>query len=107
MFEAQMCTLLYYSTDKCTGQWHCGSTLKDGLPDPGGSLANIIPPCAIEQPIKSFDKRTTIHNICQTKHQTHSNFCIFKFCVYLISYTTLFYKNKSLQNFYLMVYLLQ
>ena len=49
MYEAQTCTLLYYSTDKCTGRWRCGSTLKDGLPDPGGSLANVIPPCAIEQ----------------------------------------------------------
>ena len=34
---------------KCTGQWHCaGSTPKDELPDPRGSLTNDIPICAIE-----------------------------------------------------------
>ena len=37
------------STDECTGRWHCGSTLKDELPEPRGSLANDIPSCAIEQ----------------------------------------------------------
>ena len=36
-------------TDKCTGQWCCGSTSKDELPEPRGSLANEIPSCAIEQ----------------------------------------------------------
>ena len=35
---------------KCTGQWHCaGSTSKDELPDPRGSLENDIPSHAIEQ----------------------------------------------------------
>ena len=33
---------------------------------------------------------TAIHNTRQTKRQTHSNFCIFKFCAYLFSYTRLF-----------------
>ena len=28
---------------KCIGQWHCGSTPKDELPDPRGFLANGIP----------------------------------------------------------------
>ena len=32
-----------------TGRWCCGSTLKDELTDPKGSLANEIPSCAIEQ----------------------------------------------------------
>ena len=41
--------LLLDSADKCTGRWHCGSTLKDELPDPRGSLANDIPSRAIEQ----------------------------------------------------------
>ena len=27
---------------KCTGQWCCGSTPKDELPDPRGSLAKTI-----------------------------------------------------------------
>ena len=36
-------------TDQCTGQWHCGRTPKDELPDPRESLANDIPSCAIEQ----------------------------------------------------------
>ena len=49
MYEAQTYTSFYYSTDKCTGQWHCGSTLKDEPPDPRGSLANEIPSHTIEQ----------------------------------------------------------
>ena len=36
------------STDKCMGRWRCGSTLKDELPDPRGSLTNDIPSHAIE-----------------------------------------------------------
>ena len=31
-----MCALFYYNTDKCRGQFGCGSTSKDGLPDPRG-----------------------------------------------------------------------
>ena len=47
-----------------------------------------------------LDKTTTIHNARQTKHQTDSNFHIFKFRVYLILYTRLaIYEIKSLQNF--------
>ena len=34
---------------KCTGWWCCGSTPKDELPDPRGSLANNIPSRAVEQ----------------------------------------------------------
>ena len=50
-----MCALFYYfildtsSTNKCTGKWCCGSTPKDELPEPRGSLANNIPSCALEQ----------------------------------------------------------
>ena len=36
-------------TVKYTGQWCCGRTPKDELPDPRGSLANDIPSRAIEQ----------------------------------------------------------
>ena len=42
--------------------------------------------------MKRFNKTTTIHNTLQTKHQTHSNFCTFKFRVCLILYTRLFMK---------------
>ena len=52
MYEAQTCALFYIlvdCTDKCTGQWYCGSTSKDELPDPRGSLTNNIPSHAIEQ----------------------------------------------------------
>ena len=44
-----MCTSFCYSTDKCTGRWCCENTLKDGLSDPRGSLANKIPSRAIAQ----------------------------------------------------------
>ena len=37
------------TTDKYTGQWCRGSTPKDELPEPRGSLANDIPSYAIEQ----------------------------------------------------------
>ena len=33
VYEAQVCTSFYYSTDKCTVGWRCGSTPTDGLPD--------------------------------------------------------------------------
>ena len=41
--------LLVDCTNKCTGRWRCGSTSKDELPKPRGSLANDIPSPAIEQ----------------------------------------------------------
>ena len=41
--------LLLNSTNKCTAQWHCGSTPKDKLPDPRGSSTDDIPSRAIEQ----------------------------------------------------------
>ena len=44
-----MCTSLYYSNDKCTGQLLFGSILKDGLTDPRGFLENQIPYHAKEQ----------------------------------------------------------
>ena len=77
MCEAQTCASFYYSSDKCTGQWCCGSTLKNELPDPRGSLANHIPSRAIPF--------TTCIKCIIT-------FCIFKFCVYLLSYIRLFMK---------------
>ena len=84
---------------KYTGQWCCaGSTSKDRLPDPRGSLANNVPCRAIEQVSQEVDKTTAIHNTHQTKCQLHSIFCIFKFRVYLISYIRLFTKF-NLQNF--------
>ena len=46
VYKTQMCTSLYYSTDKCTGQWCCGSTL---LSDPRGCLVNEISSKAIQQ----------------------------------------------------------
>ena len=49
VYETQMCASFYYSSDKCAGQWRCGSTPKDELADPRGSLINDIPSCAIEQ----------------------------------------------------------
>ena len=49
VYKAQMCTSLYYSTDKCTGKLPFGSTPKDGLTDPRGSLVNQIPYHAKEQ----------------------------------------------------------
>ena len=64
-------------TVKCTGQWHCGSTLKDELPDPKESLANNILSRAIEQANQKVqqDDRHSQH-----ASNTYSNFCIFKFC---------------------------
>ena len=41
--------LLVDCTDKCTGLWCCGSTSKDELSEPRGSLASNIPSSAIEQ----------------------------------------------------------
>ena len=47
-------------------------------------------------------KRTAIHNMHQTKPQMHNDFCIFKFCVYFISYTRPFMKLNLFQNFTLL-----
>ena len=49
VYDARMCTSFYYSTDKCTGWLCCGSTPKDGLPNPRGSLVNKIPSHTTEQ----------------------------------------------------------
>ena len=49
MYKAQMCTSIYYSTDKCAGQWHFGNAPNDGISDSRGSSANEIPSCPIEQ----------------------------------------------------------
>ena len=49
VYEAQTCTLFYYSTDKCTGRWRRGSTPKDGVNDPRRSLANKVPSHAVQQ----------------------------------------------------------
>ena len=59
----------------------CESTLKDEIPQPGGSLYTFS--CYIEQAnqefrhIYGFNKMIAIHNTCET----HSNFRIFKFCM--------------------------
>ena len=47
--EAQICNSFYYSTDKCIGQWHHGSTTMYGIPDSRGSLVNEILFHTIEQ----------------------------------------------------------
>ena len=51
VYEVQTCTSFYNSIliSVATGRWHCGSTPKDKLADPTGSLANDIPSHAIEQ----------------------------------------------------------
>ena len=49
VYEAQISTLFHCSIDKCIGRLCCGNALKDGLPNPRGSLANEIPSHAIEQ----------------------------------------------------------
>ena len=69
--------LLVDCTDKCMGRYRCGSTLKNELPKPRGSLANDIPSHAIEQADQEVRQDGAIHSMCQT----HNNFHIFKFCV--------------------------
>ena len=74
--------LLIDRTDKCTGWWHCESTLKDEMPEPRGSLVNNIPSRAIEQANQEFrlDDRHSQH--ASNQASMHSNFHIFiKFCV--------------------------
>ena len=75
--EAQMCSLFYYLKVLISvlDGWHCGSTPKDQLADPRGSLANDIPSHAIEQANQEVQQ-----DDCHSQH-THSNICIFKFCV--------------------------
>ena len=68
VYEAQMCTLFYYSIDKCTGQLCCRSIPKVGLPDPKGSLANKIPSHAIEQTNQAV--RQEDHHSQHTSNQT-------------------------------------
>ena len=87
----------------CTGGWRCESTSKDRLLDQEGLQQTKHLPVLQRRPIKSFNKRTIINNMCQTKPQTHSNFHIFKFHVYLISYTRLFTKL----NLFKILHLLQ
>ena len=69
VYKAQACPLFYYIVliAKCTGQWHCGSTAKDELPDPRGSLENDIPSRTIEQANQKFDKMAAIHNMACVK----------------------------------------
>ena len=55
VYEVQTCVyfiLLVDCTDKCAGQWCCGSTWKDELPEPRGFLANDMPSHVIEQAIQ-------------------------------------------------------
>ena len=98
VYEAQTCTLFYYSTDKCTGRWSRGSTPKDGVYDPRRSLANKVPfPCCTASQTRDF-KRGPPFTTCVKLCQMHNNFQIFKFRDYLISYTKLFTK-LNLQYF--------
>ena len=62
VYKAQRCTLFYYSTDKCTGQWRCGITPKEGLPNPRGSLVSKIPSQAIEQANKEVRQEDCASN---------------------------------------------
>ena len=57
------------------------STSKDELPEPRESSANEVTSHAIEQANQEVRKTIAIHDMCQTKCQMHSNFCIFKFHV--------------------------
>ena len=78
---------------KCTaGMMALWKHSEDELPDSRGHLANNIIPVLQSKPIKKFDETTTNCNMLQTKHQTHSNFRLFKFHVYLILYTRLLTK---------------
>ena len=88
MYKAQTCASLHYSTDKCTGRWCCESTPKAELPDPRKSLASDIPSCAIEQDNQEIrqDDHYSQHVSNQASNAL-SNFHLFKFHVYLISYT--------------------
>ena len=56
------------------------------------SLVNKIPSLAIEQANQEFQQEDRYWQHVPTKHWMHGNFRIFKFCVYLISYTRLFTK---------------
>ena len=59
--------LLLNSTDKCTGRWRCGSTLKDEILDLRGSLANDIPSRAIEQ----ANQEVRLDN-CHSQHPSNA-----------------------------------
>ena len=102
VYEAQMCTSFYQQLVliqcKCTGQQHLGSTSKDELPEPRGSLVNDMLSVLQSKPIKMFNKTTAIHNTCQTKHQMLSNFRIFKFRMLFNFVYQIIYKIKSLRN---------
>ena len=86
------------------GGWHCGNNPKDGLPDQEGpqqtkyyyrptflhyraSQSRGLP-SSNQASITCTQNKTMHFHMCQT----HSNFCTFKLCVYLISYTRIFTK---------------
>ena len=66
VYEVQMYISFYYSTDKCTWWWHCGSTPKHGLPDQRGSLASEITSHAIEQANQEVQKED-----CHSQHTSN------------------------------------
>ena len=78
VYKAQTCTSFYYSTDKWIGQWQCGSTPKNELPDA----------------IQSLEWYTFLHyRVSQSRGSTRqppftTHFRIFKFRVCLIVYAT-------------------
>ena len=99
VYKIQMCfALLVDCTDKCTGWWRwlCESTSKVELPQPRGSLTNNYTFACYRLSQSRVSTRLLPFT---TPCQTHNNFCIFKFCVYLILYTRLFTKLNLFQIF--------
>ena len=93
VYQAETCTSFYYliaSIDKFTGGWHYGSTPKDELPDPRGSLANDIPSRAIEQANQEVWQDNYQTQLTPVKHIVISIYLNSMY--YLISYTRLFTK---------------
>ena len=87
------------STDECTGRWCRGSTPKDELPEPRGSLANDIPSHAIEQVNQKGSTRRlpfTIHVKCIVISVYLNSES------YLISYTRLFMKLNLFETLHLL-----
>ena len=106
VYKAQMCTSFYYSTDKYTGVWRYGSTLKDRL------RMYLIQ--------RVFSKQNTFlhYRASQSRGLTRGPsfitrikpsvkcIVIFESYVYLILYTRLFSK-LNLFKFYFTIHLLQ
>ena len=60
VYEVQTYASFYFSIliSVATGRWHCGSTLKDELPDPRGFLQTIYLPVLQSNQSRGFDKTT-------------------------------------------------